>query len=126
MINESQVPVLKKVVVASGNKVAIGNKLEEALGRLVSPEATRIEIENTDDEQGLIEAIIKANNNLEDSNQNNNWELMGKDISRLQELIKQLEKLLEGQKKVENSTVDNTIQNDISENIIENAINNEI
>ena len=126
LINESQVPVLKKVVVASGNKVAIGNNLEEAVDRLVSPEATRIEIENTDDEQGLIEAIIKANNNLEDSNQNNNWELMGKDISRLQELIKQLEKLLEDQKKVENSTVDNTIQNDISENIIENAINNGI
>lgn len=126
LINESQVPVLKKVVLASGNKVAIGNSLEEALGRLVSPEATRIEIENTDDEQGLIEAIIKANNNLEDSSQNNNWELMGKDISRLQELIKQLEKMLETQNKEENNTINNTVENDVLENSIENAIKNEI
>ncbi len=37
-----------------------------------------IEVENTDDIEGLIEAIIKANKNLKDSNKNNDWEMMGK------------------------------------------------
>ena len=103
LLNESQVqvPVLKKVVVASGNKIAIGDNLQEAISRLVSQEASRIEIENTDDEQGLIEAIIKTNNNLEQSNQNNDWELMGKDITKLQNLIKQLEALIEEKEKTQ-------------------------
>ena len=36
-INETNsVPVLKKVIVASGNKLAIGNTLKEALNNLVS------------------------------------------------------------------------------------------
>lgn len=122
LINESQVPIMKKIIVASGNKVAIGDNLEEALNKLVSPNATRIEIENTDDEQGLIEAIIKANNNLEESNQNNNWELMGKDINKLQELIKQLEKLLKEQDTQTNNVVENKIDNSITENVIENQI----
>ena len=34
MLNESEVPVLKKVIVAVGNKVAIGNNLTEALRNL--------------------------------------------------------------------------------------------
>ena len=64
MLNESDVPILKKVVVASGNKVAIGDNLTKALENLLSKYAVDIEIENTDDMEGLIEAVIKANNNL--------------------------------------------------------------
>ena len=59
MLNESEVPVLKKVVVASGNKVAIGDNLTKALENLLSKYAVDIEVENTDDVEGLIEAIIK-------------------------------------------------------------------
>ena len=80
MLNESEVPVLKKVVVASGNKVAIGDNLTKALENLLSKYAVDIEVENTDDVEGLIEAIIKANKNLTQSNENNDWEMMGKDI----------------------------------------------
>lgn len=116
-LNESDVPVLKKIVVASGNKVAIGNNLREALTNLLSQYAGSIEIENTDDIEGLIEAIIKANNNLTASNTNNDWELIGKDMKKLQELINKLEQL----KKEEEEA------NQINTNVTGNQINsNEI
>lgn len=116
MLNEeSDVPVIKKVIVASGNKVAIGNNLKQALQNLLSQYAVDIEIENTDDIEGLIEAIIKANNNLTQSNENSNWEMMGKDIEKLQTLIKSLEELKKQEDKKEeseskeNENIDNTI-----------------
>ena len=99
MLNESDVPVLKKVVVASGNKVAIGDTLTEGLENLLSKYAVDIEVENTDDIEGLIEAIIKANKNLTDSNNNNDWEMMGKDVKKLQDLITSLEKVKEEEDK---------------------------
>ena len=99
MLNESEVPVLKKVVVASGNKVAIGDNLTKALENLLSKYAVDIEGENTDDVEGLIEAIIKANKNLTQSNENNDWEMMGKDIKKVQELIDSLEKVKEKEDK---------------------------
>lgn len=111
MLNESEVPILKKVIVASGNKVAIGDTLTEALENLLSTYAVDIEIENTDDIEGLIEAIIKANKNLTESNQNNDWEMMGKDIKRLQDLVTSLEivKEEEDKKKEELDKVTNQI-----------------
>ena len=81
--NESLVPVIKKIVVASGNKVAIGDNLEEAIENLLSKSAVNIEVENTDTQEGLINAIIKANKNLDESTKNNNWEMMGKDIRKI-------------------------------------------
>ena len=120
LLNETQiqVPVLKKIVVASGNKIAIGDNLNEAISRLVSQEASRIEIENTEDEEGLIEAIIKANNNLEESSKNNNWELMGKDITKLQELIKQLELI----QKEKEQAKENEVEGNDEEAEIENKV----
>lgn len=93
MLNESEVPILKKVIVASGNKVAIGDDLQKALTNLQSKYAVDIEVENTDDVEGLIDAIIKANKNLDESNQNNDWEMIGKDVKKLQDLITSLEKV---------------------------------
>ena len=93
MLNESEVPLLKKVIVASGNKVAIGDDLQKALTNLQSKYAVDIEVENTDDVEGLIDAIIKANKNLDESNQNNDWEMIGKDVKKLQDLITSLEKV---------------------------------
>lgn len=118
LINESQVPVLKKVIVASGNKLAIGNNLQEALNNLLSQYAVNIEVENTDDIESLIDLIIKANNNLTASNANNNWELMGKDITKLQELITQLEKI-----KTEQDEQNDKINEIESNNVINNDIN---
>lgn len=99
MLNESEIPVLKKVIVASGNKVAIGDSLSKALENLLSKYAVDIEVENTDDIEGLIEAIIKANKNLNESNENNDWEMIGKDVKKLQELIDSLEKVKEEEDK---------------------------
>ena len=99
-LNESKIPLLKKVVVSSGNKIAIGDTFEQALENLLSKYAVDIEIENTEDIEGLIEAIIKANNNLTESNQNDDWEMVGKDIKRLQELINSLEIMKQEQNKI--------------------------
>ena len=99
MINESDIPMLKKVIVASGNKVAIGDNLSKALINLLSQSAVDIDVENTDDIDGLVDAIIKANNNLTESNKSNNWEQVGSDIKKLQELINSLQTLKEEEEK---------------------------
>ena len=132
MLNESDVPVLKKVIVASGNKVAIGDTLSKALENLLSQYAVDIEVENTDDMEGLIEAIIKANQNLTQSSQNNDWEMMGSDIKKLQELITSLEQVKEEEDKKKeefeetmNQTQTNTMNNQIEENEINNNVVNE-
>ena len=98
-INETDaLPTLKKVIVASGSKVAIGDNLQQALTNLVSQYAVEIEVENTDTINDLIDTIIKANNNLSNSNTSNNWEMMGKDVQKLQELIQKLETLVKEEK----------------------------
>lgn len=99
---EDALPMLKKVIVASNNKVAIGDNLKQALNNLVSQYALNIEIENTDTIEDLINAIIKANLNLNASNESNDWEMMGKDVKKLQELIKKLETLVEEENKIKN------------------------
>ena len=125
MLNESDVPILKKVVVASGNKVAIGDSLEKAIENLLSKYAIDIEIENTDDIEGLIEAIIKANDNLTESNKNNDWELIGTDIKKLQELIDSLKKLKEEENDNQTELQDESIDKlkDNENNILSNNNN---
>ena len=91
-------PLLKKVVVASGNKFAIGNNIEEAINNLLSQSAFDIEIESTETIEETIKAIIKANENLEKSNNSNDWEMIGKDMKKLQELIKKLDLLVKNNK----------------------------
>ena len=122
LLNESKLPILKKVIVASGNKVAIGDNLKSAVANLISKSAVDIEIESTDELEDLIDTIIKANNNLSDSLEKNNWELIGSDVNKLQELINLLEKRRKNEKKLNNN-----IENDeralnetnfINENII--------
>ena len=93
MLNEeSRLPLLKKIVVASGNKLAIGDNLDQAIENLLTNETSNIEIENTDDLNGLIDAVVKANKNLKESTSGKDWELMGSDIKKLQSLIDSLEK----------------------------------
>lgn len=126
LVNESNLPVLKKVIVASGNKVAIGDDLKEAIENLISQYATNIVLESTEDLEGILDAIIRANKNLSNSLDSNNWELMGTDIQKLQNLINTLENQIEIDKK-ESKDKNNIINKD--ENVeletIEN-INNEI
>ena len=95
MANEPNQPItLKKVIVASGTKVAIGNTLEEAISNLLSQSAVNIEITNTEDVDGMIQAIINANKNLTESNDRNDWEMMGSDLKELQSLIDSLDKMI--------------------------------
>ena len=123
MINESEIPLLKKVVVASGNKVAIGDTLKEALQNLLSNSAVDIEIENTEDIDGLIDSIIKANQNLKESTNNSDWSMIGSDIEKLQTLIDSLEKMKEEQ----NNNIENTEnENNTDTDITGNTLNEEI
>ena len=122
-INEkNSLPTLKKVVVASGTKVAIGDNLKEALTNLVSKYAVDIEIENTDTIEDLIQAIIKSNKNLTTSNESNDWEMMGKDVKKLQELINKLEILVEEENTEKESEQTNEV-NTITKNLVNELVN---
>ena len=117
MLNEeSRLPLVKKIVVASGNKLAIGDNLDQAIENLLTNETSNIEIENTDDLNGLIDAVVKANKNLKESTSGKDWELMGSDIKKLQSLIDSLEK---EKSKVDQEKIKN--ESNIEEN---NNINN--
>ncbi len=139
MVNDkSEIPVLKKVIVASGNTVAIGDNLTSAIANLFNDEyAVDLEFFNTDDMEAIIDSVIKANNNLQESLNANNFEMIGKDITRLQAIITQLETArnneLEKQKEenkaeiskdIENSNIDNTTSDDNINNIDSNNIIN--
>lgn len=90
------------------NKVAIGNNLTEALRNLGSQSAINIEVSNTDDINSIIDEIIKANKNVENSTQNNDWDMIGSDMSSLQSLIDRLEELVTEQKEQEAKEADGT------------------
>ena len=127
MLNESEVPVLKKVIVAVGNKVAIGNNLSEAMKNLSSQSAINIEVSNTDNIDSIIDEIIKANKNVENSTQNKDWEMIGKDMSSLQSLIDRLEELVTEQKKEEKEeSKDENTNTMLDDNIIDMQTVNEI
>ena len=107
IINESnQKPTLKKVIIASGNKIAIGDTADEAIDNFVS-KAINIDIINTDDKDALINEIIKAKNNVKNSSKNNDWKLYGEDMEKLTKLLDELE-----------STVKREEENKIAENAI--------
>ena len=154
MLNEdSEIPVLKKVIVGSGNIVAIGDTLEEAILNLFSDVySVDLEFINVEDIDALVDSVIKANNNLKDSLDANDFEMIGKDISRLQARINQLETARKNEIEKENKekadqedeapeNVGNTNEvnsskiieelidseeNKVSNNVIENVITNEI
>ena len=128
-INETDsTPTLKKVVVASGNKLAIGDNLTDALENLVSRYAEDINIENTDSTDDLVKAIIKANGNLKNSTSNGDLEMVGKDVKKLQELIDKLEKLTKKEEKEQSKKkLQNKNINDISNSVnVLNTVANEI
>lgn len=117
---------MKKVIVASGNKLAIGNTLKEALNNLVSQYAVDIEIENTDNTDDLVKAIIKANANLKESTSNGDLEMMGKDVKRLQELIDKLDKVVADEEKTKNKNKNQNVTNTISNTITNSIDSNEM
>ena len=122
--NESDIPKLKKVIVASGNKVAIGNTLAEAIENIISREAKSIDTYTTEDLDGIIQSLIKANKNLNNSMNSKDLELIGSDIKKIQELITLLEKEHEKQKMKEKENKEINEINSLNE-IDANNSNNE-
>ena len=122
-LNEDGIPVLKKVVVSSGNKVAIGDDLEEAITNLLS-ENNSFEIEYVDMEniEEVIDSIIEANNNLKESMDAQDLEMVGKDLETLQTLLEQLE-ILRNQELEEQTETDNEEENNSYENNTTNDFN---
>lgn len=144
MLNESEIPVLKKVIVASGNTVAIGDTLESAINNLFNDAyAVDLEFINIEDINELIDSVIKANNNLKSSIDSKDLEMVGKDVSSLQTIINQLETARKNELEKEaeekklnstnttNSSLENTVNNmknatsnnTVNENIL-NTVNN--
>ena len=130
MLNESEVPVLKKVIVASGNTVAMGDNLESALDNLfIDDYAVDLEFINLEDINELVDSVIKANNNLKESMNAQDFEMVGKDISKLQAIINQLENARKNEleKEAEKARLENNIiSNEISDNTISNNSTNNI
>ncbi len=124
MLNESEIPVLRKVIVASGNTVAIGDTLDSALKNLFNDAyAVDLEFVNVEDITALVDSVIKANNNLKESLNANNFELIGKDITNLQAIVNQLEnaRKIEIEKENEKKQLNNVSNtNSVAENIVNN------
>ena len=124
IINESnQKPTLKKVIIASGNKIAIGDTASEAMDNFVS-KALDLDIINMDDKDALINEIIKAKNNVKNSSKNNDWKLYGEDMETLTKLLDELETTV--RKEEENKIAENAaIANNEANNETKNATNTE-
>ena len=125
MLNESEIPVLKKVIVASGNTVAIGNTLEAALVNLFS-DANSVDLEfiNTDNIEALIDSVIRANQNLNESLNANDFEMIGKDITRLQSMINQLQTVRERDLEIKREQQEETDES--NDDTVSNTVTNEV
>ena len=125
LLNETteQKPTLKRVVVASGNKIAIGNNFDEALTNLLSQSAGNIEITDPDNIDDLINEIIKANSNVKNSSSNNDWRLFGEDMQTLTSLIDELDNAVKEQKANETA---NEIANEVNTNTVANEVANSV
>ena len=120
LINEStQRPSLKKVVVASGNKIAIGNNLDTAIKNLLSKQAIEVMVTDSEDVEQLINAIIKSNQNIKNSSQSGNWKLYGEDMQELTSLINKLETAMSAREKEKEQ--DTTTENATKETNVVNA-----
>lgn len=122
LVNETvQRPTLKKVVVSSGNRVAIGNTLEDALNNLLSKYAVDITVKESENVDELIKSIIKTNKNIKSSSQSGDWKLFGDDMNQLTDLIDQLEKVVDEEEKNKNDESTNKIENkdNVNTNVVD-------
>lgn len=120
MLNEPDgIPSLKKIIVASGNVLAMGDTLEEAISNLYSDYSVELDFYDADDLDALIESIIKSNNNLKESLDAKDFEMIGKDLSSLENLIDQLEILNNKNKEQEKDNEKNDEQEESNTDDIE-------
>ena len=115
MLNDAEsIPELKKIIVASGNKLAMGDNLEEAISNLYGDYSIELNFYDADDIDALIDSIIKSNKNLKESFDSNDYEMIGKDFESLEKLIDQLE-VLQKKNKKENKKNEIDAENDGNE-----------
>lgn len=123
-INRNNHVVLKKVIVANGSRVGIGNNIQSAIANLFSDLAINIDIHDPLDRELIIEAIIRTNIALEKAIDNKNLETIGKHTKELNSLINQLKKLDEEiNKKI---TIKNNKESKDKDKKTEKEINNKI
>lgn len=91
LLNETKVPTLKKVIVASGTRVAIGDDLADALKTLITDSAGKIQFINKDDQKQVIKAIKKSKKDAVDSWESKDLSMFGADLETLFDWIDQLE-----------------------------------
>jgi len=95
-LNELETQVLKKVIVASGNKVAIGDTLQDAIENLLSENnSIKLKYVDMEDIEQVIDSLIESYDNFEESVDSGNLEMIGKDIATLETLLEQLKILRE-------------------------------
>lgn len=125
-LNEkNSLPKLRKVIVASGNKIAIGDDIEKALINLVL-QGYDIDIENYENKEDIIDSIIKANKNLKESTSSSDYERIGKDINKLQSLIDKLEELEKIEREEQNKQKDKIKEPMNKDTNIKNEISNSV
>ena len=66
--------------------------------------------------------MIKANKNLKESTSNSDYEIIGKDINKLQSLIDKLEELERIEKEAKEKKDNTTINENTTESVVENTI----
>ena len=130
-INKNNHAILKKVIIANGSKVGIGNNINSAITNLFSDLAINIDIHDPLDRELIIEAIIRTNNYLEKAMSSKNLQDIGKHTQELSSLIQQLKLLTEEmEKKLETEKVvikdkkqieDNNTTNDLIEIVEETS-----
>ena len=114
---------MKKVIVASGNRVAIGDNLKQALENLFTSEAVDINVLDLNDISGIIDTIIQENDTLTESMNNNDMEQFGKNINELRDLINQLKTAREKEKEEAKNDTTNTVVNNTVTNSIFSSYN---
>ena len=112
-----------KVIVASGNRVAIGDNLKQALENLFTSEAVDINVLDLNDISGIIDTIIQENDTLTESMNNNDMEQFGRNINELRDLINQLKTAREKEKEEAKNDTTNTIVNNTVTNSIFSSYN---
>ena len=97
---KGEIPELKKVIVSDGFKLAMGNNLEDALEKLFARSFGEREIVVTGEEKTL-KNLIKEAAGYYESAQNfareGNWSKYGEELQKLEQSLKLLEKMIEGE-----------------------------
>lgn len=77
-----------------GNKVAIGDNLQNAIENLLSDKnSVSLDYVDMEDIDQVIDSVIEANGNLKESIDSGDLEMIGKDLATLEALLDQLEVL---------------------------------